>query len=219
MEYRELFPAMIESWRDAWDQGDFPFLFVQLANFMGRQRLCVEPQSWAGLREAQRLTLNERNTGMAVIIDIGEANDIHPRNKQDVGKRLALWALSETYGKRLVYSGPLYKGMKVRDGKAVISFDCVGGGLVSKGRPLAGFAVAGADNVFHPAQAEIEGHKVVAWSDQVPEPAAVRYGWANNPICNLYNAEGLPASPFATDDGRAEGVRASDVVLAEPSAE
>ncbi len=199
-QYRELFPLMITNWRRKWGEGPFPFLFVQLANFMAAQ---PEPSesAWAELREAQFMTLKLPNTGMATIIDIGEADNIHPRNKQDVGKRLALWALDMAYGRDLVYSGPLYKSMEIKDGKIVLHFDHVDGGLVAKGNDgLKGFAIAGADRKFVWAKAKIEGDTVVVASDKVAEPKAVRYGWADNPTCNLYNKAGLPASPFRTDD-------------------
>jgi len=199
-QYRELFPLMITNWRQDWGLGDFPFLFVQLANYMATQ---PEPgeSNWAELREAQTMTLQLPNTGMATIIDIGEANDIHPRNKQDVGKRLALWALAKTYGRDTVYSGPLYKSMAIQDNKIVLRFDCVGGGLVARGDgPLQGFAIAGQDRKFVWAQAEIKGNTVVVSSEGVAKPVAVRYAWADNPICNLTNQAGLPASPFRTDD-------------------
>lgn len=198
-QYRTIFPAMIKNWRNDWGQGDFSFLFVQLANFM---EVKEEPadSAWAELREAQLMTLDLPNTGMAVIIDIGEANNIHPKNKQDVGRRLALWALAKNYGKDVVYSGPLYKTMNVEGNKAVLSFEHVGGGLVAGGGgPLKGFAIAGADRKFIWADAKIEGDKVIVSSNEVSAPAAVRYAWADNPVCNLYNAEGLPASPFRTD--------------------
>jgi len=199
-QYRKLFPAMITNWRTDWGQGDFQFLFVQLANFMAVKDEPGE-SAWAELREAQLQTLSLPNTGMAVIIDIGEAKNIHPKNKQDVGGRLAAWALGTTYKKRSVYSGPLYKSMKVEGGKAVLSFDHVGGGLVARGgEALKGFAVAGEDKKFVWADAKIEGNTVVVSSEAVARPAAVRYAWADNPICNLYNAKGLPASPFRTDD-------------------
>ena len=147
------------------------------------------------------MTLSLPNTGMATIIDIGDADDIHPKNKQDVGKRLALWALADTYGKELVKSGPIYKSMKVDGGSIILSFDHVGGGLVAKdGEELKGFAIAGADKKFVWADAKIDGDTVVVSSDNVAEPAAVRYAWADNPVCNLYNADDLPASPFRTDD-------------------
>ncbi|MBN2137543.1 MAG: hypothetical protein JW720_07035 [Sedimentisphaerales bacterium] len=199
-QYRESFPLMITNWREDWERGDFPFLFVQLANFMAVKDEPGE-SAWAELREAQLRTLSLPNTGQAVIIDIGDAEDIHPKNKQDVGKRLALWALGNSYGKSIVYSGPLYKSMKADGGKIILSFDHVGGGLVAKGGgSLKGFAIAGEDKKFVWADAKIEGDKIVVSSDAVAAPAAVRYAWADNPVCNLYNAEGLPASPFRTDD-------------------
>jgi sialate O-acetylesterase len=199
-QYRDLFPTMIKSWWNAWGQEEgFPFLFVQLANYMAVKE---EPgdSSWAELREAQLMTLELPNTGMAVITDIGDAEDIHPKNKQDVGKRLALWALANTYSKDVVYSGPIYKSMEKRGNKVLLSFNHVGGGLVAKGgEPLKGFAIAGADHKFFWADAKIEGDRVVVSSEKVVEPVAVRYAWADNPVCNLYNKAGLPASPFRTD--------------------
>ena len=199
-QYRKLFPAMIKNWRNDWGQGDFPFLFVQLANF---QDVKPEPSEsdWAELREAQLMTLALPNTAMAVTIDIGDANDIHPKNKQDVGRRLALWALGKTYGKNIVYSGPIYKSMNVEGNKIILHFDHIGGGLVADGgEPLKGFAIAAAERKFVWADAKIDGETVVVSSERISEPVAVRYGWADNPICNLYNKEGLPASPFRTDD-------------------
>ena len=201
-QYRKLFPAMIRDWRTRWDQGEFPFLFVQLANYDPRPDKPTEPadSNWAELREAQTMTLSLPKTGMAVIVDIGDAKDIHPKNKQDVGKRLAYWAESQVYGvKDLVYSGPIYESMKVDGNKAVISFKHTGGGLVAKGDKLTGFAVAGEDRKFVWAEAKIEGDKIVVSCDQVAKPVSVRYAWADNPDCNLYNKEGLPASPFRTD--------------------
>jgi sialate O-acetylesterase len=198
-QYRELFPAMIKSWWKAWPLGNFPFLYVQLANYMQAKEEPGE-SNWAELREAQSMTLDLADTGMAVIIDIGEANDIHPKNKQDVGKRLALWALARTYDKNVVYSGPLYKSMDNKDGKIILHFDHIGGGLVAKdGGPLKGFAIAGQDHKFVWADTKIEGDVVVVGSDKITEPVAVRYAWADNPVCNLYNKAGLPASPFRTD--------------------
>ena len=199
-QYRTLFPAMIKNWRNDWGQDDFPFLFVQLANFMA-----IDPEPaesmWAELREAQLMTLDLPNTGMAVIIDIGEANDIHPKNKQDVGKRLALWALAKSYGKELVYSGPIYKSMKIEGNEIILYFDHVGGGLIAAGDgPLKGFAIAGADRKFVRADAKMDGDNIVVSSGEVSGPVAVRYAWADNPVCNLYNEEGLPASPFRTDN-------------------
>ncbi len=197
-QYRELFPTMIKSWWKSWGQGDFPFLFVQLANF---RQVKDEPaeSDWAELREAQTMALDLPEAGMAVIIDIGEANDIHPKNKQDVGKRLALWALAKTYSKDVVYSGPLYQSMEIKGSKAILHFDHVDGGLVAKGGPLKGFAIAGKDRKLVWADAEIVGDTVVVSSDEVAEPITVRYAWADNPVCNLYNKAGLPASPFRTD--------------------
>ncbi len=198
-QYRTLFPLMIRSWRDAWKQGDFPFLFVQLANYTPAKDEPAD-SAWAELREAQTLTLASPNTGMAVITDIGDAGDIHPRNKQDVGLRLALPALATVHGfKGLVYSGPIYKAMRKEKGRIRLEFDHVGGGLVARGGALKGFAIAGADKRFVWAEAAIDGDTVIVSSPHVPKPVAVRYGWAENPPCTLYNAAELPASPFRTD--------------------
>jgi sialate O-acetylesterase len=195
--YRVQFPALIRGWRKVWDQGEFPFYFVQLANY---QNLSPNPNhagGWAGLREAQTATLETPNTGMAVAIDIGDANDIHPRNKIDVGLRLSLWALANTYKQpNVVYSGPLYESLKIEGSKAIISFKHVGSGLKIKGDKLTGFAVAGEDMNYVWADAVIEGQTIVVTSPNVPAPRAVRYGWSSNPACNLYNAADLPASPF-----------------------
>jgi len=208
--YRKLFPAMINNWREDWGRGVFPFYYVQLASYgkdmpktaAGLPDLEVPPKSkWAELRESQLKTLSFPKTGMAVAIDIGEVDDIHPKNKQDVGKRLALWALAKDYRFRhIVYSGPLYKKMKIEGDKMRIFFEHTGSGLMVKGDVLKGFAIAGADGKFVWADAKIEGRMVVVWSMQVKNPAAVRYGWADWIECNLYNKEGLPASPFRTDD-------------------
>lgn len=201
-QYRHLFPLMIQNWRDEWQQGDFPFYWVQLADFKDVQ---AEPQesAWAELREAQTMTLDKLPaTGEAVIIDLGEAHDIHPKNKQDVAKRLSRWALAEVYGKELVYRSPRYKSMEKKGNKIVLTFEHVGGGLdtFDVRQPL-GFTIAGADKKFVAAQAKILGKdKVEVWSDQVSEPVAVRYAWADNPVCNLQNREGLPVTPFRTDD-------------------
>lgn len=197
--YRQLFPALIQNWRDDWGQGDFPFLYVQLANFRGRDPYPSEKAIWAEIREVQLQTLAVPKTGMAVAIDIGEGGNIHPRNKQDVGKRLALAAEAIAYGKNVVYSGPLYESMKLDGAKTRLRFKHVGGGLAAKGDSLKGFAIAGEDKKFVWAEAKIDGAEVLVWSDQVPKPAHVRYGWADNPDCNLINKEGLPASPFRTD--------------------
>ncbi len=198
-QYRTLFPTMINDWRSQWDQGDFHFLFVQLANF---KRLQTEPQDddWAELREAQLMTLSLPNTGMASAIDIGDPDDIHPKNKQEVGRRLALNALNLVYGKNVVYSGPIYKSMKVEGDKIRLTFDHVGEGLTGKnGKALKGFAIAGNDKKFIWADARIDGETIVVSSRKIKNPVVVRYAWAANPIGNLYNKTRLPASPFRTD--------------------
>jgi sialate O-acetylesterase len=199
-QYRTLFPNMIRNWREDWAQGDFPFLFVQLAPW---REIVKEPQesAWAELREAQLLTsLHVPHTGMAVITDVGDEKDIHPRQKEPVGARVALAALAIAYGRPVAYSGPVYESIKVEGGKAILTFKHVGGGLVAKDGPLNGFAIAGDDRKFTNAQAEIHGSEVIAWSPKISRPVAVRYGWANYPLGNLWNKDGLPASPFRTDD-------------------
>ena len=201
-EYRKTFPALIKDWRSKWNEGDFPFVFVQLPNFMEAK---PEPSksNWALMREAQFMTLSVPNTAMAVTIDIGEWNDIHPLNKKDVGKRLALAAEKTAYAEPgIVYSGPLYKSMKVDGNKIILSFTHTGSGLIAKDtNMLGGFAICGPDKKYVWAQAEIKDNKVVVWSDKISNPVNVRYGWADNPQgANLYNREGLPASPFRTDD-------------------
>lgn len=198
-QYRTLFPLMIRDWRTKWGY-EFPFYFVQLANYMQPKE---EPAAsgWAELREAQLQTLRLNNTGMAVTIDIGDANDIHPKNKQDVGKRLALLARRHTYGEDLVAEGPRYNSYRIEEDCIQINFMPSPSGLTTRDEDnLKGFAIAGPDRVFHWAEADIEGNKVVVHSSKVPFPVAVRYGWADNPECNLVNEAGLPASPFRTDD-------------------
>ncbi|HEV7868924.1 MAG TPA: sialate O-acetylesterase [Chthoniobacteraceae bacterium] len=196
--YRKLFPTMILSWRRAW-ANEFPFLFVQLANFKTR---VAEPQEsqWAELREAQSMTLELPRTGMAVAIDIGEANDIHPKNKREVGRRLALNAEATVYYRDQEFSGPLYAGSQIEDGKVRISFRHAEGLKSADGGKLKGFSIAGADKKFVWADAAIEGDHIVISSPEVSSPVAARYAWADNPECNLVNATGLPASPFRTDD-------------------
>jgi sialate O-acetylesterase len=220
-QYRTAFPLLIKDWRTRWGQGDFPFLFCQLANMTGKQTMPGEA-NWAELREAQSLTLSVPNTGQAVLIDVGDANNVHPQNKADVGARLAAIALSQTYGKSVPFSGPVYQGMKIDGEKIRLAFKQTDGGLIAKPLPatysvdsangataplvrnntgpLEGFAICGADRKWVWAEAKIEGTQVVVSSAQVPAPVAVRYGWANNPTCNLYNGAGFPASPFRTDD-------------------
>jgi len=198
-QYRELFPMMIKDWRQKWGQGDFPFYFVQLANFMQIDRTPVE-STWAELREAQQKTLALPNTGMATIIDIGDAKDIHPKNKQEVGRRLALIALAKTYGQKVNYSGPVYQSNKVEGKHIRLTFGNTENGLkAADGEALTGFAIAGSDKKFYWAKASIQGNQILVSSDQVVNPVAVRYAWGNNPVCNLISNDGLPASPFRTD--------------------
>jgi sialate O-acetylesterase len=200
-QYRKLLPAMINCWRRAWAQGDFPFYIVELANFMAVQTDPNEGSGWAELREAQTMTTTALpNVGIACIIDIGEAGDIHPKNKLDVGNRLALIALARDYGRKIEFSGPMYAGMKVEGAAIRISFTHLDGGLVVRGGALKGFVVAGADKKFVWASARVEGSTVVVSADGITEPVAVRYDWANNPQGNLYNMAGLPTNPFRTDD-------------------
>ncbi len=200
-EYAKLLPAMIEGWRDKWNQGNFPFLIVQLANY-GNPDTTPGQSNWSELQEAQLKTLKVPNTGLAVTVDLGDAMDIHPKNKQDVGHRLMLSAMKVAYGKSVVSSGPIYKSMEVIDGKVVISFTNVGSGLLSKSKfgYLNEFAIASKDKKFVWAKAFIQDNKVVVYCDDIPKPIAVRYAWSGNPDeANLYNMEGLPASPFRTD--------------------
>ncbi len=199
-QYRRLFPAMIANWRADWGQGDFPFLFVQLAAFGPNPQVLGE-SDWAELREAQLMTLsNTPKTGMAVAIDVGTYDDIHPRNKQPVGARLALAARAIAYGERSTYSGPVYQSMKIEDNKVILTFKHVGSGLEARGGALKGFIVTGADKVWREATAEIIGNRVIVTNTKVSTPVAVRYAWTKYPTCNLYNKEGLPATPFRTDD-------------------
>lgn len=199
-QYRNLLKTMITDWRTVWKQEDMPFFVVQLANFMAPAKE-PEESAWAELREAQDMVLGLPNTGLAVAIDIGDAKDIHPKNKQDVGKRLALAAEKIAYGKDIVYSGPTYDSMKIEGSKIRINFKNTGTGLIAKDGKLKQFAIAGKDKKFAWADAVIEGDSVIVSAPDVKEPVAVRYAWANNPDgCNLYNREGLPAVPFRTDD-------------------
>jgi sialate O-acetylesterase len=194
--YSRLFPAMIQDWRRHWAQGDFPFLFVQISSFT------LAPQDdWATIREAQRQTLALRNTAMAVTIDIGNPDNIHPKDKQDVGERLALAARAIAYGEHdLEYSGPLFQQVTQEPGVLRVWFTHAESGLTAKGGALEGFEVAGTDGKFVPATAKIDGATVIVGSPQVTAPKFVRYGWANSPKCNLYNQQNLPASPFTSVD-------------------
>lgn len=207
-QYRELLPLMINDWRNRWGYR-FPFYIVQLANFMARHDHPTE-SAWAELREAQAMTTNLDNTGISCTVDIGMEKDIHPSNKQDVGHRLALIARAKTYGQNVEYSGPLYQSFEMTGSGIRINFSHTTGGLkTNDGQPVTGFAIAGPDHVWHWATAKIEGNSVMVSSDQVKFPVAVRYAWADNPACNLYNGAGLPAFPFRTDswDGVTHGVK------------
>jgi sialate O-acetylesterase len=198
-QYRELMMAMMSSWRNAWKDQDIFFIQTQLANFQPRYDSPRE-NAWAELRESQFFSAKaDKKCGMAVTIDIGDPATIHPANKQDVGKRLALQALHLVYGTDIPFEGPVYKSMKIENGKIRISFDSVFGGLVARGDSLKGFAIAGADKKFVWAEAKIAGNDVIVWSDKIQNPISVRYGWDINPNLNLYNSEGLPACPFRTD--------------------
>ena len=202
-QYRHLFPLMIQHWRDEWGQGDFPFYYVQLADFRDR---VSEPQEadWPELREAQTMTMDKlRHTGQAVIIDVGEGRDIHPRDKHTVANRLARWALARDYGLDVPHQSPRYKSMKVTGSKISVDFDHVGArGLYTfDTREPVGFSIAGKDQKFFWASARIvDKDTIEVWSDSVENPVAVRYAWANNPDCNVFSREGLPATPFRTDD-------------------
>jgi sialate O-acetylesterase len=207
-QYRHLFLNMIENWRADWGQGDFPFLAVQLAPWDKNRKRSPEEiaavpveSDWAELREAQLLaTQLLQDVGLAIITDVGDKDDIHPTKKEPVGARLSLLARDIAYGKKLVSSGPIFKKMKVKKERVILSFDHVGSGLEARGGRLRGFALCGEDQQFFWAQAEIDGDEVIVRHPLIREPVAVRYGWADYPIVNLFNREGLPASPFRTDD-------------------
>jgi sialate O-acetylesterase len=196
--YKHLFPLMIQGWREAW-KNDFPFYYVQLPNFVpedstGRAGLPI-------IRDAQLQTLRLEKTGMAVTVDIGDPKDIHPKDKREVSRRLALWALAQTYGKKITCSGPIYESYQLENGQVRIRFTHTDKGLVARdGDTLKGFTIAGVDGVEHPAEAHIEGNTVVVRSSEVKNPLSVRYAWEGNPDCNLYNGANLPASPFKTDN-------------------
>jgi len=201
-QYRKAFPLLIEDWRRHWKQGDFPFYFVQLASFNADNGTTAHGSAWAELREAQSMTLSLPNTGMAVTIDVGESNDIHPRNKQDVGRRLAAIALNNLYGKVMVFSGPTYHSMKIEENRIRLTFTHIGSGILVQDKYgyLKGFEVAGADQKFNFAKAWVEGNEIVVSCETVEHPVAVRYAWADDPNdANLFNREGFPASPFRTD--------------------
>jgi sialate O-acetylesterase len=202
-EYRKSFPLMINDWRQRWQQGDFPFYFVQLASFGSNNGNSEKGSDWAELREAQAQTLSLPNTGMAITTDIGDTKDIHPKNKQDVGRRLAAIALNKTYGKNTASSGPVYQSFKTEGDKIIISFTNTGNGLLAKDKYgyVKGFEIAGADKRFYYATAMIEGDKIVVKNPNVAQPVAVRFGWADDAgDDNLFNKEGFPAAPFRTDN-------------------
>jgi sialate O-acetylesterase len=196
-QYRRLFPAMIEEWRKEWKEGDFPFIFTQLANYISGNTVSSVPE----IREAQLMALAVPNSGMAVTIDLGDSTNVHANNKWDVGERLALSALHIAYGKNVPWSGPLYRSIKKAGNKIRLSFKFADEGLMARnGNKLEGFKIAGKNRIFHPAEAIISGKEIEVWSSLVPAPVAVRYAWESNPPCSLYNKAGLPASPFRTDD-------------------
>ena len=200
-QYREMFPLMIKNWRDDWGQGDFPFYWVQLADFM-KETDKPGDSAWAELREAQTMALDKvPKTGQAVIIDLGEANNIHPKNKQDVAKRLARWALSRTYGKAIPHHSPRYQSMYKQGDTILIRLKDVNGQVRTiDDKPVMGFAIAGSDRKWHWAHATIVGkNEIEVQSEKVRDPFAVRYAWADNPVCNLYDSTGLPVTPFRTD--------------------
>lgn len=202
-QYKIAFPLMITDWRTQWKQGDFPFYFVQLSTFDEFGGNSIKGSKWAELREAQTQTLSLNNTGMAVTTDIGNAKDIHPTNKQDVGKRLAAIALNNVYGKKMVDGGPMYKYQEIKENQIILTFDNIGSGLTTSGQNgiLKGFEIAGADKVFHSTKAIIKNNQVIVYSENVPNPVAVHYGWADDDTeINLFNKEKFPASPFRTDD-------------------
>lgn len=202
-EYYDLFPAMIQDWRHQFNQGDFPFIFVQLANFMEEKQQPSE-SGWAETREAQRLTLKEPNTAMAVTLDVGEWNDIHPLNKKSVGDRLALAAQKLAYqDNSVVYSGPLARDMSIQGNKILLNFDHIGSGLTIAGNELQGFSIAGVDGKYIWAKAKIVDKQIQVWNDQILNPIKVRYAWADNPSkANLINKEGLPASSFQLEHSK-----------------
>lgn len=196
-QYGDLFPALITDWRRQW-RSDFPFYFVQLANFMESKE--IQPDSeWAALREAQTKALKLDQVGMAVTIDIGLADDIHPKNKQEVGRRLALVALAGSYGKNVSGSAPVFRNYRIKGDKMELDFGQKQDGFQIKGTTLKGFTIAGPDRVFYPAEAMVQNGKIIVFSPEVSIPLAARYGWADNPDCNLYGENGLPVAPFRTD--------------------
>lgn len=202
-QYKEAFPLMINDWRTKWGQGDFPFYFVQLSSYNEFNGNSRKGSKWAELREAQSQTLQIPNTGMSVTTDIGNPNDIHPTNKQEVGKRLSAIALQNIYNKKIVSSGPAFKSLEIKENQITITFDNIGSGLMTTDKYgyIKGFEIAGADKIFYYAKAYINDNKVIVYNENVSNPVAIHYGWADDAgDCNLYNKEEFPASPFRTDD-------------------
>ena len=197
--YEFQLPLLIADWRERWGQGAFPFAWVQLANYRSYTNTPSPVSYWAMVRDGMLKSLAVTNTGMAVAIDIGEADNIHPKNKQEVGRRLGLWARAQVYGEKISFSGPLPAGHKISGNEIILSFKHTEGGLMAKDGELRGFVIAGANKEWHWAKARIFGKQVIVSSDEVKQPVAVRYAWADNPNCNLYNGAGLPTSPFRTD--------------------
>jgi sialate O-acetylesterase len=200
-QYQYTFKALINDWRHAWNS-DLPFLFVQLSSY-GSNDYSNPGSDWAELREAQAAALSLPKTGMVVTTDIGNSLDIHPRNKSDVGKRLALNALNNVYNVSTPFRGPVLKSVKFNAGKATVEFDNVGNGMLIKDNYgyIKGFEIAGADKKFYLAKAELDGHNIIVWNSNVTDPVAVRYAWSNAPVdANVFNTEGLPLEPFRTDD-------------------
>ncbi|HTQ65983.1 MAG TPA: sialate O-acetylesterase, partial [Puia sp.] len=211
-EYRQAFPLMINDWRQHWGEGDFPFYFVQLASFNANNGNSENGSGWAELREAQTMTLSLPNTGMAVTVDIGNSRDIHPKDKQDVGKRLAAIAFNNVYGQPMEYSGPVYQSIKTDGNKIILTFTHANNGLMVKDKYgyIKGFEIAGKDQHFHYAKAYMDGNRVVVYNETVSEPIEVRYAWADDAgDANLFNNEGFPTVPFRTDQwkGVTEGVK------------
>lgn len=195
LTYQRIFTALISDWRKQWQEGNFPFYYVQISSYTSNPAA----EDWAAVREAQRRTLSLANTAMAVTIDIGNPDNVHPSDKQDVGHRLALAARALTYGEQVEYSGPIYRQASNEGSRIRVWFDHASSGLVAKGGPLTGFEIAGKDKKFVPATTRIDGQSVVLSNPDVPSPEYVRYGWANAPVVNLFNGAGLPASPFTTE--------------------
>ena len=197
LEYRVLMPAMIQDWRKSWGLGDFPFFLCQMANWISKD----PNEHWEELRESMLKTTDLKNTGMVVTIDIGDPHNVHPKNKQEVSRRLALLAKANVYGMDVVCDGPIYTSMTVEGNAVRLHFKSIGGGLAARGEgPLKGFVIAGADRKFVPAEATIDGEAILVRSENIASPIAARYAWEMNPDCNLINKAGLPASPFRTDD-------------------